>query len=174
MQLGIAVHSSVPSTYAEEKVKRFISSLSCSPRILLGGYWGLMKVVTDEAIAKGLQVVMFLPIERENIEIPGNVVRVYTGCEYRCRSVMLVRSSDVLVALGGGVGTQIEIAMAYAMGKPIAVLVDTGMPTDNLEKIFPNYLDERKVVEIKYFREPEDIAKFVCSNELRPIKTDFG
>jgi len=174
MQLGIAVHSSIPSKEAEEKVKRFIESLTCKPRILLGGYWGLMKVIADEAISRGLQVVMFLPVEREDVKIPSEVIRVNTGCEYRCRSVMLVRSSDVLVSLGGGVGTLIEIAMAYAMGKPTFVLVDTRMPTDELRKAYPRHFDDRAVVDIKYFSEPDKLAKAVCSEEFTTVKTDFG
>ena len=174
MQLGIAVHSSVPSKEAEEKVRRFIRSLKCNPRILVGGYWGLMKVVVDEAISRGFQVIMFLPIEREDVKVPDEVVRINTGCEFRCRSVMLVRSSDMLVSLGGGVGTQIEIAMAYAMGKPVAVLTDTGMATDNLKKAFPQYLDDRQVIEIKYFDKPEDLAEYVCSTTPKYIVTNFG
>jgi uncharacterized protein (TIGR00725 family) len=74
----------------------------------------------------------------------------------------LVRSSDILVALGGGVGTIIEILIAYAMGKPIYILTDTRLDTDKLESSFGEYIDERKLTEIKYLRDPEKLADMIC------------
>ncbi len=55
----------------------------------------------------------------------------------------MVRSSDVLVALGGGAGTIIEVLLAYAMGKPAYVLVGTNLSSDALPKAFPEYVDDR-------------------------------
>jgi len=68
-------------------------------------------------------VVVFLPVEREDVALPKGVIVVRTGCEFRCRSVQMVRSADAVAALGG-VGTIIEALMAYAMGKPLFVCVD--------------------------------------------------
>ncbi len=172
MQIAIAVHSS-SSRDTEEKVARFINSLDCKPTILVGGYWGLMKTVVDEALKRGFKVTVFLPIEREDIDLPENVIRVNTGCEFRCRSVMLVRSSDVLVSLGGEVGTMIEIFMAYAMGKPLFVLSNTGLSSDVIVRAFPEYIDQRKVTKPKYFDSPEELAKEVCKPQVS-IKTSYG
>jgi hypothetical protein len=177
-QIGVAAHSEIKNGKHVEIAKELIRALreNCGNDhvILLGGYWGLMKVLADEALNKGFKVAMLLPIEREGIEIPEKVIKIYTGCEFRCRSVMLVRSSDALISIGGGVGTQIEIAMAYAMGKPVFVLTNTGMPTDNLPLAFPEYLDDRKVVRVQYFKDVEELVKSLCSSRLRSVKTDFG
>ncbi|BFH72254.1 LOG family protein [Sulfurisphaera javensis] len=175
MQIGIAAHSGNVSQDLVKKAERFIEKISeCKDvRLLLGGYWGLMKVIVDKALELNLPVILLLPIEREEVEIPEKVVKVYTGCEFRCRSVMLVRSSDVLVSLGGGVGTEIEMFMAYAMGRPVYSLINTGLSTDLLRSSFPEYFDDRKVIKIKYFDDPEKLAIAVCE-EREKIKTEFG
>ncbi|MEM3802623.1 MAG: LOG family protein, partial [Saccharolobus sp.] len=116
MQLSIAAHSEEPNEELVEKVRIFIKNVKkCNPTLLLGGYWGLMKTIVDEAIKEGLRVVLILPIERENVKLPENVIAIKSACDFRCRSVILVRSSDALVSLGGGVGTEIEIMIAYVM-----------------------------------------------------------
>ncbi|TRM81348.1 hypothetical protein DJ524_04430, partial [Sulfolobus sp. D5] len=127
----------------------------------------------DEASKRGLEVIVFLPIEREDIDLPVNVIRVNTGCEFRCRSVMLVRSSDVLVSLGGEVGTMIEIFMAYAMGKPLLVLNHTGLSSDVIARAFPEYIDQRKVIKPKYFDSPEELAKEACKPQVG-IRASYG
>ncbi|MEM0373518.1 MAG: LOG family protein [Sulfolobaceae archaeon] len=176
MQIGIAAHSGEVPEELKNKARRFVDKISeCkNVRLLLGGYWGLMKIIVDEALRKGLPIILFIPIEREDVEIPDDVIKVYTGCEFRCRSVILVRSSDILVSLGGGVGTEIELFMAYAMGKPIYSLIDTGLPTDNLRISFPEYFDDRKVVKVKYFADEVEMAKVICSEHAKGVKTDFG
>ncbi|MGC9105091.1 MAG: LOG family protein [Thermoprotei archaeon] len=173
MQVGIAAHGVNPSVEVEEKAKEFVRALAeCRKDVtlVLGGYWGLMKVVVDEALRLGFRVVLTLPIEREDVELPEGVIRINTGCEFRCRSVMLVRSSDVLVSLGGGSGTAIEMLMAYAMGVPVFSLVNTGMPTDELAKAYPKYYDERGIVEVRYFTDPRELARAVCEHKGGRVK----
>ncbi|MFB6490158.1 MAG: LOG family protein [Thermoproteus sp. AZ2] len=164
MNIAVAVHSSQSGDLAG-KIEAFLDELSkCGPHnIFVGGYWGYMRNVVDEALKRGMRVVAILPIEREDVELPKDAIVVKTGCEFRCRSVMLVRSADVLVALGGGAGTMIEIAMAYAMGKPVFVLKGTGLATDKLEAAYPEYLDERNSARVVYEADPKRLASLVCS-----------
>ncbi|CCC82719.1 hypothetical protein [Thermoproteus tenax] len=165
MKLAVAAHST-DSAEVAEKIAEFFDELTrCArPVVMVGGYWGLMRHVVDEALKRALPVVVFLPIEREDVELPEEAIGVRTGCEYRCRSVMLVRSSDVVVAFGGAAGTIIEILMGYAMGKPVFVLTGTGLATDNLPKAFSDYIDERRSSSVRYFSDPRDMAKAVCSS----------
>jgi uncharacterized protein (TIGR00725 family) len=166
MQIGIAVHSEELNNSLKDKIRSFIKKLSLcieKPILVLGGYWGGMKFIIDEALSSGINsIIVILPIERENVELPNGIIKVKSGCDFRCRSVILVRSSDILVALGGGVGTIIEILIAYAMGKPIYILTDTRLDTDKLESSFGEYIDERKLTEIKYLRDPEKLADMIC------------
>ncbi|AHC51572.1 hypothetical protein SUSAZ_06200 [Sulfolobus acidocaldarius SUSAZ] len=178
-QIGFAAHSGEYPVELKEKVDRLINLLRkyCFQRslsILVGGYWGLMKDIVDVAINKSFNVVVFLPVERELEELPDKVVKIYTGAEFRVRSVMLVRSSDVLVALGGGVGTEIEILIAYAIGKPIYVLTGTGLYTDKLKHTFPDFFDERKIVRVVYSDSVEEIAKGVCESVGVSSRTNYG
>jgi len=177
MQIGIAAHSGTVPKELERKAEIFVEKLAeCKKdiKLLLGGYWGLMKTIVDKAIELHIPVILFIPIEREDVPLPNEVVKVYTGCEFRCRSVILVRSSDVLVSLGGGVGTEIELLMAYAMGKPIYSLVNTGLSTDLLRISFPEYFDDRKVVKIKYFEDPIEMSKAICKEKGEKVRTNFG
>lgn len=174
-QIAVAVHSDAEGELGQ-KIERFVKRLSeiCPDAlVLVGGYWGYMKEVVDHALGHGLKVVAFLPIEKEWTALPPGVMAVRSGCEYRCRSVLLVRSSDAVVVLGGGVGTAIEAFMAYAMGRPLYVLTNSGMPTDRLSEAYPEYFDERKAVRIVYTTEPELLAELACRAE-RPAARDFG
>ncbi|MGC8994831.1 MAG: LOG family protein [Pyrobaculum sp.] len=166
-QIAVAVHSNTVPGLAE-KVERFVEALArrCPDAVLLvGGYWGHMKEVVDSALKRGLRVVAVLPIEREGVEIPPGAVVIRSGCEYRCRSVIMVRSADAVAVLGGGVGTAIEAFMAYAMGKPLFVLAGAGASTDRLREAYPEYFDERRVVKVVYVDDPERLAELVCAAE---------
>ncbi|ACB39098.1 LOG family protein [Pyrobaculum neutrophilum] len=174
-QIAVAVHSNhVPGL--GEKARLFVHALAeryPDAVLLVGGYWGHMKDVVDAALERGLKVVVFLPTEREDVPLPPQVVAVRTGCEFRCRSVMMVRSADAVAVLGGGVGTVIEAFMAYAMGKPLYVLTETGAASDRLPQAYPEYFDERRAVKVEYLRDPKALAEEVCGAEPG-ASTAFG
>ncbi|MCY0849718.1 LOG family protein [Sulfuracidifex metallicus] len=174
-QIAIAAHSSPPSEDLSRKAREFVQFIKGNEVvILLGGYWGLMKIVADEAIKDDIPVIMILPIER-NIEVPKEVMRIDSGMEYRARSVPLIRSADAVVALGGGAGTIIEILLAYAMGKPTFILKGNGMSSDLLEKAFPQYVDERNVTKLNFFNDVKELAKHVLSvNGNKDVEERFG
>lgn len=166
MQIGIAAHSGEYPASLESATRAFVMGLSgCGPvKLLLGGYWGLMKVAVDEAISSGIEAVLVLPVEREDEKLPESplLTVIRSGMEYRARSVVLVRSSDALVALGGSAGTIIEVAMAYAMGKPVVVLHGYGMPSDRLRDAFGGSMDLRSTSTITYTGDPLEAAKISC------------
>ncbi len=177
MQIAIAAHSSLVDPKTEGMAREFLRELHAqcpTATLLLGGYWGFMKAIVDEALRLGFRIAVILPIERDDVELPSGVTRINSGCEFRCRSVILVRSSDALIALGGGAGTIIEVLLAYAMGKPTYVLVGTKLSSDALPKAFPEYVDDRKVIRIKYFDDPIKLAREVCRERITPVKTTFG
>lgn len=164
-QIAVAIHSGRVEGLGE-KAAKFVEALAeaCPDAVLLvGGYWGHMVDVVDAALRRGLRVVVFLPVEREDVALPKGVIVVKTGCEFRCRSVQMVRSADAVAVLGGGVGTMIEALMAYAMGKPLFVLVGTGAYSDRLRETYPRHFDERKAVDVVYVESPEELARAVCA-----------
>ncbi|WP_291767399.1 LOG family protein [Caldivirga sp. UBA161] len=171
MQVAIAAHSGEYRDKHVKAIKDVMDGLTqCKPTILLGGYWGLMKVAADEAISRGLRVVLILPIENDAIEVPKDAVIVRTGMEFRERSVVLIRSSDSVVAIGGAAGTIMEVLLAYAMGKPTIVLKGMGFPTDRLELAFPDYVDDRRTSRILYITNPREAGKLACTLNGAQVK----
>jgi len=164
--VGIAAYSGRPPKKLIEYSKAFIKSLSktCLKGdliLLLGGYWGLMKYIVDYAVEEGLKVILFPPLEKENIAYPSKVIVIKTGLSYRGRSVVLVRSSHILVVLGGEAGTIQEVVTAYTEGREIYVLSKVGLSSDKIEK-FGNYIDNRRTSRIIYFENPSKMAKELC------------
>ena len=62
-------------------------------------------------------------------------VIIYTGSGLMGREVVNIRSSDIVVILGGRSGTLGEFSIAYDEGKLIGVLTGTGGVADEIEEI---------------------------------------
>ncbi len=164
--VGIAAYSGTPPEHLRVAAEEFIHLLSACARsrwgivVVVGGYWGLMRHVVDAALSEGLKVVILPPLEMEDVRFPEGAVVVRTGTSFRVRSVFLVRTSEVLVAMGGASGTMQEVVTAYTEGVPVVVL-RSGLPSDRLESLAP-YLDDRKTSLITYVDTPEELANQVC------------
>jgi len=164
--IAIAAYSGKPNKEHIENVKELIEELSikCDRKnivLLLGGYWGLMKYIVDYALEKEFKVILFPPIEKEDYDYPDECIIVKSGSSYRMRSIILVRTADILIAVGGGAGTMHEVFTAYLEGKNIYVLRNMKLPSDDLEKL-GSYLDHRKLTLIKYFNTPKELVEDMC------------
>ncbi len=176
MQIGIAAHSGeIPEGLALEtkELIRLLNERCKDAVLLLGGYWGLMKTVVDQAVKLSMKTVLLLPIENENISAPEGVILIKTGEEYRARSVPLVRSSDFLIALGGSAGTMIEALIGYAMGKEVFILKGFGMPSDKLEKL-GEYPDNRKNGKFRFYENVNDLIEDLCSSHIKSKISEIG
>ena len=60
---------------------------------------------------------------------------IYTGVGYKMRDVVMIRSVDAAIYIGGGVGTLLEMATAVDYQKVMGVLVGSGGATELTEKI---------------------------------------
>jgi predicted Rossmann-fold nucleotide-binding protein len=155
--VGVAAYSEEPDKQLVEKSYLFLGELRsrCGDvRLVVGGYWGLMRYV-----------VILPPVEREHVVFPERAIVIRTGLTFRARSVSLARTSDVLVVLGGGAGSLQELVTAHAEGKPVHVLTNTGYPADVVET-WPEYLDDRMLAPLKKVRDPVELARQAC-DELR-------
>ncbi len=77
-------------------------------------------------------------------------VIIFTGVGYKMRDVVLLRSVDAAIFIGGGVGTLLELAVAIDLRKTIGILDESGGVTELREKIAqishrtkPEYLVEK-------------------------------
>jgi uncharacterized protein (TIGR00725 family) len=74
-------------------------------------------------------------VQRYGLPEDGADVIVYTGFGYKGRNVINIRSSDIVIVLGGATGTLNEFTIAYDEGKIIGVLVGSGGVADHIKKI---------------------------------------
>jgi uncharacterized protein (TIGR00725 family) len=112
-----------------EKVGRLIARKDCV--VVCGGLGGVMEAVSKGAKAAGGLTVGILPHEHkknanEYIDIP-----VATGLGIG-RNVIIARTADAVIAIGGEYGTLSEIAFALQMEKPVV-----GIETWDIKGIVP-------------------------------------
>jgi uncharacterized protein (TIGR00725 family) len=89
--------------------------------VVCGGGPGVMEAVCRGARSAGGTTVGLLPGEDRGDANPHLSVSLPTGLG-QGRNLLLVRSSDALVAVGGGFGTLSEIALALRTGTPVVGL----------------------------------------------------
>ena len=65
----------------------------------------------------------------------GADVIIYSGFGYKGRNVVNVRSSDIVLIVGGATGTLNEFTIAYDEGKIIGVLEGSGGVADHMREI---------------------------------------
>jgi uncharacterized protein (TIGR00725 family) len=74
-------------------------------------------------------------VNRYHSPVRHHDVLVYTGSGLMGREVVNIRSSDIVVIIGGRSGTLGEFSIAYDEGKLIGVLCGTGGITSEIENI---------------------------------------
>ncbi len=100
--------------------------------LVCGGLGGVMEAASRGAAAEGGTVVGILPGTRWEEANPYVTVPVVTGLG-EARNVVVVRSSDAMVAVGGGYGTLSEIAYALKLGIPVVGLYTWELSRPGLE-----------------------------------------
>lgn len=99
--------------------------------LVTGGLGGVMEAASKGAREAGGITVGILPQESKR-EANGYVdIAIATGMGIG-RNVVIARTSDALIAVGGGYGTLSEIAFALQMGKPVV-----GIKTWEVEGVIP-------------------------------------
>lgn len=110
--------------------------------LITGATTGLPAMVAQSCRAHGGFAVGVSPAEnhqehvhRYGLRDDGADVIVYTGFGYKGRNVINVRSSDIVLVIGGATGTLNEFTIAYDEGKIIGVLEGSGGIADHLREI---------------------------------------
>lgn len=89
--------------------------------VVCGGLGGVMEAACRGAKAEGGTTLGILPTDDRRSANPYVDLAVATGMG-EGRNVLLVRTSDVVVAVAGEFGTLSEIALALRIGKPVVGL----------------------------------------------------
>ncbi|MPZ86899.1 MAG: TIGR00725 family protein [Nitriliruptorales bacterium] len=89
--------------------------------VYCGGLGGVMAAACRGAKAAGGTTIGILPGGDRSAANPWVDVAIATGLG-EARNLVLVRSADAVVAVGGGYGTLSEIAFARKLGRPVVGL----------------------------------------------------
>jgi uncharacterized protein (TIGR00725 family) len=99
-----------------EEVGRFLAKEGVI--VITGGLGGVMEAVSRGAYLEGGITVGILPTLRKEDANPYVKIPIPTGLG-EMRNSLIVRASDVLIAIGGEYGTLSEIAFALKTGKKV-------------------------------------------------------
>jgi hypothetical protein len=121
MQIGVIGSSECSSKTKKlaEEVGREIARRGAT--LVCGGLGGVMEAAARGAKEAGGLTVGILPGSHAGEANPYIDVVVVTGMSY-ARNIIVVRSSDALIAIEGKYGTLSEIAFALQLHKPIVGL----------------------------------------------------
>jgi hypothetical protein len=89
--------------------------------LVCGGLGGVMEAAAMGARQAGGTTVGIVPTYDKETANPGIEIALATGMGH-ARNVIVVASSDAVIALPGEHGTASEIALARKLGKPVVVL----------------------------------------------------
>ena len=119
---------------------RAIAERSCV--LVTGATSGLPDMVSRAASQFGGQTIGISPaisaeehVSKYKLPVDGAEVMIYTGFGLKGRNVINVRACDIVIILGGGIGTLNEFTIAYDEDKVIGVLKGSGGLTDKIEEI---------------------------------------
>jgi hypothetical protein len=107
--------------------------------VVCGGLGGVMEAACRGAVGAGGTTVGLLPGSDRAAANPHVSVAIATGLG-ELRNGLVVRSCDVVVAVGGGYGTLSEVALALKLGVPVVGL-DTwelargGQPDEGVRRV---------------------------------------
>ena len=86
--------------------------------LFCGGLGGVMEAAAKGCYQSGGMTVGILPGKKKDSANPLIRLPIATGLG-EGRNILVVRASDVLVAIAGGYGTLSEIGLALKIGKPV-------------------------------------------------------
>lgn len=125
--------------------------------IYSGGDGGFPRQVMQGAYENGCETIGIYPQlfyqkdeKNEYISIP-----IFSGLGYGMRDILLIRSVECIIAIGGGAGTLNEITNAYHNYLPIITLQNSGGWSD---KLAHTYIDNKEKIFIQSYSSIQTIA----------------
>lgn len=157
---------------AKEKARllgREIAKQGCI--LTTGATSGLPDEVSRGAKKAGGIVIGFSPaaskkehVKKYKLPLKHMDVIVYTGFDYSGRNLLLSRSSDANIIIGGRMGTLNEFTIAFEDHKLIGVLIGSGGISDEIRHIIN--VCRRGPGKIIYDSDPKELVKKII-NELK-------
>ena len=136
--------------------------------LLTGATTGLPYLAAKAALNAGGISVGFSPatnrrdhVKSYRLPVDGFSTLLYTGFEYTGRNLLLVRSCDAMVMIGGRIGTLNELTIGIEERKPIGVLLGSGGMTDEVEHVLK--VAKRARTNIIFDDDPEALVEKLIS-----------
>jgi len=148
--MGFKIIGVIGSTKADEQTLALAEEVGseiakAGAAVVCGGLTGVMEAVCKGARKNGGLTIGIMPSDNPEDANPFVQIPIVTGMGMG-RNVMLVKTADVLIAVGGEFGTLSEIAHALNIGKTVV-----GLNTWKLEKAhwkpIPNLIEATTAVE---------------------------
>ncbi len=95
---------------------------------------------------------------------------IFTGFGYPGRNVVLVRSCDAIILVGGRIGTMSEFAVAYAEQRPVGILQGSGGFADQVERLEREVLKGEKKTPIIAESDPKSLVEKLVEELLKRLK----
>ena len=123
-----------------ERLGKALADRKCV--LVTGATTGIPDIVSRAARARGGLTIGISPalsrdghVSEYSLPDDGAEVIIYTGFGLKGRNVVNVRTAEIVIIFGGGIGTLNEFTIAYDEGKIIGVLEDTGGVADQTKDI---------------------------------------
>lgn len=164
-RIGIIGQSFEEEDMIEPKIKekciQLVERLAEKEVILLSGgdVIGYPKVIMEYATQKEITTIGIFPGYEEDFyeyRKIGISIPIYTGMGYGMRDILMIRSAEAVICIGGGEGTLNELVNAYHLYCPIFAIKNTGGWADKLAN---QYIDDRKKVIIKAYENVDELVE---------------
>lgn len=157
-----------------EKAERLARAIAAQDAILLtGATTGLVYVVGKAAHDAGSFHIGISPASNEaehvglyKLPLDACDALIYTGFGLKGRNVVLVRSSDIALFVGGAMGSLNEFTIAYDEGKIIGCLTGTGGVADEPEYLMQRFGKRGTAARVFQNEDPEKLVDD-CLNALK-------
>jgi len=85
-------------------------------------------------------------------------IPILTGLPMDMRSLVMIHAVDVVVMIGGKIGTLLELVSTYQNGKPAIVIKGSGDFSDSVDRILIDgmHFDSRKNAPVYFVKTPEE------------------
>lgn len=122
----------IGASKADEELLKLAEKVGCllakeKMIVVTGGLGGVMEAACKGAYTEGGITVGILPTDKKEDANPYVKIPIPTGMG-EMRNSLIVRASDILIAIGGGYGTLSEIALALKTGKKVIGLKTWNIP----------------------------------------------
>jgi uncharacterized protein (TIGR00725 family) len=125
--------------------------------LICGGLGGVMEAACRGAKENDGLTIGIIPQEEPSFANKFCDIVICTGIGF-ARDIIVATSADGIIAIGGGVGTMIELGVGYIKNKLMVVVAGSGGVS---EMYGGKFLDERKIVPLMIAKDAHSAVQMV-------------